>query len=591
MSIARLCQVTLVGQRANKSAMLAELQRFGGLHVYSHARKGLTASSDVIPEPVGQAVMYLKSCPAQRRQVKHASEFDQHKVLRQVLENQHQRTAQLALLDTLRERREALLPWGNFTFAPAEEMAGYRLWFYLVPNYQLAMLNNSELAWQCVHKDHRYHYIVVIHPTEPNEQQIPFTRSHTGTASLALIEQQIEQAEITLEAIDAERVALTRWLHQLVACITTAQDEAALTEVQGLTDDSEHFFVLLAWVKKDAVQRLHRFCQQHAIVCVTRDPEPNEHPPTLLHNPEAIGGAEQIVRFFQLPSYHSWDPSRVVFFSFAAFFAMILSDAGYALLLLLLTGAKWKTWQGVKKTRRLSRLLLTMALFSLVWGITVGSYFGGAPPAEVLAAMVLVNMQDFDAMMRLSVSIGVAHLVLANAMMAYVRRRHWSAIASLGWAVTCVLMWHAWQYGYHAGHLLLGIVCLVAIILFTGESGSEWQWQQRWRGLVALTQVTQLFGDALSYLRLFALGLASASLAMTFNQLATDVAHAVPGLGLLLQIVLLLIGHALNFVLTLVSGVIHGLRLNLIEFYHWSLADEGYAFQPFAKQEETPWTT
>ncbi|MCD8512630.1 MAG: hypothetical protein LRY63_03915 [Nitrincola sp.] len=95
----------------------------------------------------------------------------------------------------------------------------------------------------------------------------------------------------------------------------------------------------------------------------------------------------------------------------------------------------------------------------------------------------------------------------------------------------------------------------------------------------------------MSYLRLFALGLASASLAITFNQLSVDVASALPGIGVFLQLLILLAGHLLNFVLTVVSGVIHGLRLNLIEFYNWSLADEGYAFKPFSKQEVTPWTT
>jgi V/A-type H+-transporting ATPase subunit I len=78
---------------------------------------------------------------------------------------------------------------------------------------------------------------------------------------------------------------------------------------------------------------------------------------------------------------------------------------------------------------------------------------------------------------------------------------------------------------------------------------------------------------------------------MTFNQLAIDVAAALPAIGLLFKVLILLAGHLINFVLTVVSGVIHGLRLNLLEFYNWSLADEGYAFQPFAKREVTSWIT
>jgi len=106
-------------------------------------------------------------------------------------------------------------------------------------------------------------------------------------------------------------------------------------------------------------------------------------------------------------------------------------------------------------------------------------------------------------------------------------------------------------------------------------------------GLRALTDVTKAFGDVLSYLRLFALGLASAALALTFNDLANQAARAYPGPGLLLALLILLIGHGLNLVLSLMSGVVHGLRLNYIELYNWGLSEEGYPFKAFARREET----
>ena len=108
-------------------------------------------------------------------------------------------------------------------------------------------------------------------------------------------------------------------------------------------------------------------------------------------------------------------------------------------------------------------------------------------------------------------------------------------------------------------------------------------------GLLALTKVTSAFGDALSYLRLFALGLASASLAVAFNDMAGQVREAVPGAGLLLALTILLLGHGLNFILSLSSGVIHGLRLNVIEFFNWGLTDEGSLFRHFRRKEREQW--
>lgn len=102
-------------------------------------------------------------------------------------------------------------------------------------------------------------------------------------------------------------------------------------------------------------------------------------------------------------------------------------------------------------------------------------------------------------------------------------------------------------------------------------------------GVLALTGITRAFGDVLSYLRLFALGLASAQLAGTFNEL-TYKANCCVGIGSLLAIVAVVFGHGLNFALAIMSGVVHGLRLNCIEFFGWSLPDEGYPFEPFRKR-------
>jgi V/A-type H+-transporting ATPase subunit I len=86
-------------------------------------------------------------------------------------------------------------------------------------------------------------------------------------------------------------------------------------------------------------------------------------------------------------------------------------------------------------------------------------------------------------------------------------------------------------------------------------------------------------------MRLFALGLAGSSLAITINNLAGQVTDALPGPGLLIGILIILVGHVVNLALCLMSGVVHGLRLNVIEFFKWGLSEEGYPFRAFAKKE------
>ena len=106
---------------------------------------------------------------------------------------------------------------------------------------------------------------------------------------------------------------------------------------------------------------------------------------------------------------------------------------------------------------------------------------------------------------------------------------------------------------------------LVGLVLFSSPEGPLWK--RLLKGFSGLTGLSNAFGDALSYLRLFALGLASASLAGTFNAMAGQAKEALPGIGILFALMIALLGHTLNFVLALSSGFIHGLRLNFIEFF------------------------
>jgi V/A-type H+-transporting ATPase subunit I len=134
------------------------------------------------------------------------------------------------------------------------------------------------------------------------------------------------------------------------------------------------------------------------------------------------------------------------------------------------------------------------------------------------------------------------------------------------------------------GAVILGLLLVVG---FTAPR--EKPLKRLVQGLLGLTKVSAAFGDILSYLRLFALGLASASLALAFNDMAAGIRNALPGVGVLLALLVLAFGHALNLLLGISSGVIHGLRLNVIEFFNWGLKDEGRLFTPFRRKEGSSW--
>jgi V/A-type H+-transporting ATPase subunit I len=384
----------------------------------------------------------------------------------------------------------------------------------------------------------------------------------------------------------------------LNANLVAAENIAQLQQAQNCAQDAGEVFLIQGWAAATDLQKFEQFADQQGLALLAEDPRGGEKPPTLLTGNGKWAGGEDVVLFYQTPDYYGWDPSKIVFFSFAVFFAMILSDAGYAAFFAVLLVLKWRH-MGRSETGMRLRLLGAVTFgVSWCWGVLTGVYFGVSAQdvpviGGVLSDLCVLNIEDFSTMMDIAVGAGVVHITLANLVMAWQRRGRRNFYAALGWAGLVPCGWFVW-YAHnaqntplqHIGYGLLGI-CAAAILLFSSERAVSKPLDRLWRlvdGAEKLVEVSKIFGDVMSYMRLFALGLAGASLALTFNKLAQEVYQAYPGAGLLSALLILLLGHGLNIALCILSGVVHGLRLNFIEFYNWSVAGEGYPFKAFSKK-------
>src|SRR5262249_46849723 len=133
------------------------------------------------------------------------------------------------------------------------------------------------------------------------------------------------------------------------------------------------------------------------------------------------------------PGYRMWDPSKAVFLSFAVFFGMIFSDAGYGLLIGLATIFFWKRLG--RAPGGLRGLFVALTISCVVYGVLVGSYFGVEPaPGSWLASAHVLHADDNQVMMPISIGVGVAHLTLANLINAWRRRGSVAMLGPIGWA-------------------------------------------------------------------------------------------------------------------------------------------------------------
>ncbi|MDF1552849.1 MAG: hypothetical protein P1P84_07295 [Deferrisomatales bacterium] len=592
MSIVPLVKVTVYGHAADKEPVLAGLQNLGCLHLISLAPDQAARAAGPTPE-ARTALRFLQRCPRQRRQVRDPGRFDAEEVERRALEIRSRTREREDEVDRLRARIEELRPWGDFRLPPLEQLGGNRLWFYIVPHRDLERVKTAGLAHEVVSRDLQHAYVVVVSPDEP--RGMPVERTRAGQRPLSEVRQRLEDVALEIEDLQAEREALTRWCLLFGRSLNQLEDRANLRDAMGLTYDSAPLFALQGWAPTDREDALQRFAHLRRLALDMEGPSEKDTPPTLLRNAAALQGGEALVSFYMTPNYWLWDPSGVVFFSFAVFFAMILSDAGYAAVMAAGLALGWRRLGRSPTGSRLRPLFASLVGASLLWGALVGSYFGVAPGADSpLAGLKLLDLGDNTTMMTLAVLVGVAHVVLANAADAWRLRRSAAVLAPLGWMALlagAVVVWvgsaHAGPGVQRTGLWAMGLGA-AAVLLFTGVRAPLGK--RLLQGLLALTRVSSAFGDVLSYLRLFALGLASASLALAFNDLAAQVATAVPGLGKLLALLVLLIGHGLNFLLGITSGFIHGLRLNFIEFFNWSVPEEGTPFRPFSRKESSSWS-
>jgi V/A-type H+-transporting ATPase subunit I len=590
-----LVKITICGLIKDKGTTLADLQEMGCLHVIPLTSKGAQPSSGGTSSESRDALKFLLSCAEQRRQALNPWRFDPKAVEHKALELRRRIQTLEDERDVLRHRIMDLRPWGDFALPPPEDLGDLKLWFYIIPHREMKNIPDTDIAWEIVGRDNRFCYVVVISEEEP--RGMPSPRTHTGTRPLSELERRLEEVEFELEDSQAERSALTRWCTLFSRSLDRLQDEADRLEVGQKTYDEEPVFALQAWAPRESIESLQSYSEAAGFALDLAEPEPTETPPTLLRNQRSLAVGQDLVSFYTIPNYWGCDPSTTVLISFALFFGMIMADAGYGLILGLGLALGWRRMGRSDLAHRLRILFAILIAGTLVYGVLVGSYFGLTPHNGTLLSRIKVfDLNNFGAMMRLSVTVGVTHLVLANAVDAWHQRHSIRALAPFGWVLIFV-----GAYGYWTGLSGLGPSALLktagllstalggaGVFLFTEVEGGVGR--RLVGGLHGLSRLSGAFGDTLSYLRLFALGLASAALATSFNGLAQEVRSAFPGLGILFGLLIVVLGHGLNILLGISSGFIHGLRLNFIEFFNWSVPQEGYSFKAFERKEKRSWS-
>ncbi|MEI6066899.1 MAG: ATPase [Methylococcaceae bacterium] len=592
MSIVTMHKVTIIGMTADRDLLLTDLQKMGCVQIIPLASGSALPAKTAPTASAHEALKFLHDYPWRRRQILDPEHFNAVDVQRQALEVRNNLHNLKDERDFLIKRIQDMRPWGDFVLPSLSDMGYLRVWFYVVPHKMLPKIQTLAPVWDIIKHDNRFCYVVVVSKDEPSEMPVP--RVHLGYKSRHELEARLDEVELAIEDAQAERAYLTRWHDLFSRNLNQLEDLAVCESAAAQIYSNDSAFALQGWAPAESLPVLDDYSKKQAFYFASEASKPEDNPPTFMRNLSWFSAGEDLVTFYMTPGYRTWDPSAIVFVSFVIFFAMILADAGYAALIGLALLFRWKRMGYSSSGRRFRPLLLSVVGASLIFGALVGSYFGVTPaPESWPGKLQLLNMDDTDRMMMISVVIGVFHVVLANIMNAC-RYEHWQdRLSSIGW-IGVVSGGFTLALGNSLGIATLqepgSALMVIGALLIVGFTAPEEKPLARFLGgLEGLTKLSGALGDILSYLRLFALGLGSASLAIEFNSMATSVYQGYPGIGVVFALLILVLGHGVNLILGIASGVIHGLRLNVIEFFNWGLKEEGTLYQPFKQSEDNSW--
>lgn len=410
------------------------------------------------------------------------------------------------------------------------------------------------------------------------------------TRRLSAIEAEIETAKAEQVRIGAELEKHAAQRRDLDSLLEERRARVLYLEADAGMGAAGKIAYLQGYVPVPRIASLRKAAAENGWGLLFAEPAAGDKVPTLIKSPAWLRPIESLFGFIKiLPGYREADVSAAFLIFLSLFFAMIIGDAGYGAILLSLTA--FARMRNRKAAPEPFRLLTIFSVATIVWGLLTGVVFGLTKLPAPLAALKIDWLNDNDNIMLLCLVIGAVHLSLAHLwnMVRFINSP--LAIAQLGW-VSMI-----WTIFFAARALLLkspfpswyvpvAIAGLAAILLFmTPRRKMKTEWINH--AMLPLTLMSN-FGDILSYLRLFALGVASIQLAGAFNNMANGLGFSNPATAVI-AVVIVLLGHTLNLGLGLVSVLVHGLRLNALEFStHFGLEWAGFAYEPFrTKKTET----
>lgn len=626
-----------IGVESDREIFFKKAQDAGIIH-FLHAQPKTHESAEI--QSYEKAIKVLRGLPPTEQE-----EVEENGASDEIVQNIHLAKEKLERLEEekrlIRLELERVETFGTFSMeevADIEKDANRKIQFYCAKQgYAAKNPLPDEVIY--VGSDHGLDFFVAINkiPT-----QYPKLIELNIEKSWGELKARSKQVEKEFHETYLKLKGYSKYNHYLHHAFMRRLNNYHLEIAKGTVDLelNQQLFVAEGWVPVHKIESMHQLVKEMNIYVEEIAFDPLDVPPTYLENqgPAQIG--QDIIKIYDTPSHTDKDPSLWVLVFFTLFFSMIIGDAGYGLIFLLTALYVRYKYYGLKGgKKRLVSLMLILGAGTLIWGVLISSFFGISPPpdsflrkfsllewlAEKKAAYHIQHKDDvyneivqkypsvkdvtdpkqflleassskdgkvsYDVLnkfsdnifLELALFIGVVHIILS--FLRYIRRNP-SGIGWILFLIGCYLYLPSFLQATSLIHYVFGVDKIQApkagLYLIVGGMSLAViiaLFRHKLFGLLEASNVIQIFGDVMSYLRLYALGLSGAMLSATLYDLAAMV-------NIVLSVVIIVAGHLVNMLLGVMGGVIHGLRLNFLEWYHYSFEGGGKMFNPLRRMEK-----
>ncbi|MFN3530342.1 MAG: V-type ATP synthase subunit I [Bacteroidia bacterium] len=497
-------------------------------------------------------------------------------------------------LQQLHKKHSKLAPWGELPLQALQQLQEKGLHFHLFvcPKSSFKAVWEQDYLLEHIWENDRDMGFVII--SEAAEMSLPMSSGQQLSAedvsawATARHEQQAEQQQL--------KQMLGRWRHGIPMLQAARDAETMALRLSHVhhhtaTPAGKSLRLLGMFVPKHKIKALEQLFERAPLVFHTQKPGPDDEVPVLLNNQRFSRLFHPIGDLFALPSYQELDLTPFFAPFFTLFFGMCLGDVGYGLLIVIAVLIVRRK-AALAPFKRIFSLALILGSAAVAFGLLTGTFFGAelSTISIPLLERWKIRFLNTDELFNLSLILGIVQILFGMCLRMVNRVRMYGfvyGLSTLGWIVGIpglLLLglsegWNALAYG------LLGAG--LALILLFNDPGKP-LWLQFGKGLWDLYGITGLFGDVLSYIRLFALGLASGILGLVVNNIAFSVLDGPPVISWLFFVLILLVGHGLNFAISTLSAFVHPVRLTFVEFYkNAGFLGGGKAYDPFRKPKST----